>query len=371
MTELADIFQRYGPAYRSKFGERLLPSHRQAMRAIEQCRTQVLGGQVYQCDQCAETRYSYHSCRNRHCPKCQAHTGQQWLNNQRDLLLPVPYFMLTFTLPAQLRALTRRQQRLMVNLLFRASAAATQQLARNPRWLGGQIGLIGVLHTWSRDLVYHPHVHYLAPGGALTDQGQWRPARNFFLPVKALSILFRAKFRDALKKTALYDQIPAETWDQPWVVHAQPVGRALPALNYLARYLFRVALGNNRILKVNQDRVTFRTKTNDTGQGRTCTLAAEEFMRRFLQHVLPKGLVKVRYYGFLSPGQRHRLQQLRQCLAPVTSPPPAVQPLTSATSTPAVQGRSLCCPTCGQTMRWVQSLRPQGRCPPAATTWAA
>ena len=359
--ELADIFHRYGPAYRSKFGKRLLPSHRQAMRAIEQCRTQVMGGQVYQCHQCAETRYSYHSCRNRHCPKCQSNVGQQWLTKQRDLLLPVPYFMITFTLPAQLRALTRSNQRLMINLLFRTSAAAIQQLARNPRWLGGQIGLIGVLHTWSRELVYHPHVHYLAPGGALTDQGQWRPARNFFLPVKALSTLFRAKFRDALKKTALFDQVSPETWRQPWVVHTQPVGYALPALNYLARYLFRVALGNNRIVKVNHDRVTFRYKTNDTGQIRTRTLAAEEFIRRFLQHVLPKGLVKVRYYGFLSPGQRHRLQLLRQCLAPAATDQPPTP------SGPSPQARSLPCPTCGQPMHWVQSIPPRGRCPPTTS----
>ena len=180
--ELADIFRQYGPAYRQKYADQILPSHRQAMRAIEQCRTEALGGQVYTCPQCGETQYSYHSCRNRHCPKCQNDKAQEWLEAQQDLLLPVPYFMLTFTLPAALREVVRSHQSLLYNLLFRISAAATQHLAKDPRFVGGQIGLVGVLHTWGRNLAYHPHIHYLVPAGGLAANTQtWLPARQDFL----------------------------------------------------------------------------------------------------------------------------------------------------------------------------------------------
>jgi hypothetical protein len=165
--ELADIFRQYGPAYRQKYSDQILPSHRQAMRAIEQCRTEALGGQVYSCPTCGEVQYSYHSCRNRHCPKCQNDKAQEWLEAQQDLLLPVPYFMLTFTLPAALNEIVRSNQSLFYNLLFRVSAAATQHLAKDPRFVGGQIGMVGILHTWGRNLAYHPHIHYLVPAGGL------------------------------------------------------------------------------------------------------------------------------------------------------------------------------------------------------------
>ena len=212
--ELADIFREFGAAYRQKYADKLLPSHRQAMWAIEHCRTEILGGQVYGCVACQEFQYSYHSCRNRHCPKCQHEQTQAWLEVQKELLLPVPYFLLTFTLPAELRELARGNQRLIYALLFQASAQSTQKLAKDPRYIGGQIGLVGVLHTWTRNLIYHPHVHYLVPGGGLSADGQrWLPARyHFFLPVRALSKLFRAAFRCALQKTCLYDQVPQNVW---------------------------------------------------------------------------------------------------------------------------------------------------------------
>src|SRR5712692_7664061 len=174
MLELAEIFQRYGPAYRTKFADRMPPSHLAAMQAIERCRTEALGGHVYQCPACGDLEYSYHSCKNRHCPKCQHEAATHWLAQQRALLLPVPYFLVTFTLPEELRPLARSHQRLMYNVLFQTSAAALQTLALDPHYLGGQIGMVGVLHTWTRDLAYHPHVHYLVPGGALSPEGsQW------------------------------------------------------------------------------------------------------------------------------------------------------------------------------------------------------
>jgi len=321
--ELADIFRSYGRAYRQKYANQLLPSHQKAMRAIEQCRTEALGGQVYVCPECGDVQYSYHSCRNRHCPKCQNDKAQEWLQEQQDLLLPVPYFMLTFTLPAALCEIVRSNQSLLYNLLFRISAAATQHLAKDARFVGGQLGLVGILHTWGRNLAYHPHIHYLVPAGGLATDTQtlrssgqaWLPARqDFLLPVKALSKIFRGKFRQALRKIALFIQIPVKVWQQDWVVHCKPVGDGRTALKYLAPYVFRVAISNRRLVKLENDQVTFRYRTSDTGRLRLCTLSAEEFIHRFLQHVLPKGFVKVRYYGFFAPGCRLRLAELRQQL---------------------------------------------------------
>ncbi len=231
------------------------------MRAIEQCRTEALGGQVYACQQCGEVQYSYHSCRNRHCPKCQNDKAQEWLGAQQGLLLPEPYFMLTFTLPAALCEVVRSNQSLLNNLLFRISAAAAQHLAKDPRFVGGQIGLVGILHTWGRNLAYHPHIHYLLPAGGLAaDTQTWLPARqDFLLPVKALSKIFRGKFRQALQKTALFMQVPARVWQQEWVVHCKPVGNGRAALKYLAPYVFRVAISNRRLVSLENGWLHFAT----------------------------------------------------------------------------------------------------------------
>lgn len=360
---VAEIIRRYGAAYQAKYGARMLPSHRVAMTAIAQCRTEAMGGHVYYCDQCDEACYSYHSCQNRHCPKCQHQAGQDWLERQQDLLLPVPYFMVTFTLPAALRAVARSQQKLVYNLLFRTSAEALQQLARDQRFVGGQIGMVGVLHTWARDLSYHPHVHYLVPGGGLSADGQrWlRSGKQFLVHVKPLMKLFRAKFRTALQKTGLFAQVPDQVWRQSWVVHCQPVGRGQAALKYLAPYIFRVAISNNRIISAAQGQVTFRYRPATGRQYRLCTLPAEAFIRRFLQHVLPKGFVKVRYYGLFSPSQRQRLQQARGLLgdqATPSNPETNTDPIT-----PDEPDRSISCPKCQQPMRWLQRLKPQ-RGPP-------
>jgi hypothetical protein len=305
------------------------------MWAIEHCRTEALGGHVYHCPECDQHVYQYHSCRNRHCPKCQNEQAQHWLEQQRDLLLPVPYFMLTFTLPAPLRPVARSHQALLYDLLFRISASATQHLAADPRFIGGQLGLVGVLHTWGRTLTYHPHVHYLIPAGGLADDGYtWRPARDDFLvPVKALSGIFRARFRDALRSTELFDLVPAVVWEHDWVVHCKAVGTGETAFKYLAPYIFRVAISNSRLLKVEHDQVTFRYRATDSGQAKLCTLAVEEFIHRFLQHVLPKGFVKVRYYGFLSVAQRAQLTTLRQQLAPIMT-------VALSTSAPCVTDKS-------------------------------
>ena len=357
-VELAEVFRRYGPAYRLKYANRMPASHLQAMRAIEQCRTAALGGQVYYCPHCEQVQYSYHSCRNRHCPKCQHEKAQDWLEQQRELLLPVPYFLLTFTVPAGFHDMARAHQKLFYDLLFKTSAAATQQLAQEPRWLGGQLGLVGVLHTWGRNLAYHPHIHYLVPGGGVSMDGQsWLPARhNFLLPVRALSKVFRGKLQQALCGTDWYPRIPANVWQQAWVVHCEGVGSGLNALKYLAPYIFRVALSNNRIVKVEEDRVTFRYRDTKSAAEKRCSLGAEAFIHRFLQHVLPKGFVKVRYYGFFAPTQRARLASLRQHLTPLPAPTSSVETQPETDQPPA--SPKLRCPQCGQPMLFQRTLPP-------------
>jgi len=359
--ELADVFRRYGPAYRQKYAGRIPGNHLLAMRAVEQCRPPALGGQLYYCPTCDELQYSYHSCRNRHCPKCQNENAQAWLEKQQDLLLPVPYFLLTFTLPAGFNEVARSHQCLLYDLLFKTSAAAIQQLAQEPRWIGGQIGMVGVLHTWGRNLAYHPHLHYLVPAGGWNEAEQrWLPARpNFLLPVRALSRVFRGKLQRALRETDCYARIPAHVWQQEWVVHCEEVGSGLNALKYLAPYIFRVALSNNRLLKLENDRVTFRYRDTETGAEKCCSLAALDFIHRFLQHVLPHHFVKVRYYGFFAPTRRARLAVLRQSL-PLTSAsliPPADQAAPSPGSAPA-HPHSFLCPHCGQPMLFQHSLAP-------------
>ena len=257
--------------------------------------------------------------------------------------------MVTFTLPAQLRTLARRHQRAVYNLLFRSAASALQTLAADPRFIGGQIGMVGVLHTWGRDLSYHPHIHFLVPGGGLSADGQtWRPsAPNLLVHVKPLGVLFRGKFRQGLAKLGLSDALPAEIWSQKWVVHSQQVGRGQHALKYLAPYIFRVAISNNRIVSAAEGQVTFRYKPSGSSKMKRCTLPALEFLRRFLQHVLPKGFVKVRYYGLFAPGQRHRRQQARQLLAGEDGQPDVSAEENESQTEP--EGDKFC-PQCGQLM---------------------
>ena len=358
MLEVADIFRLHGPDYRARFGNRVLPSHRRAMQDIEQCRTASLGGQLYYCAQCAEQRYSYHSCKNRHCPKCQNEQANDWLAAQQSLLLPVTYFLVTFTLPAELRAVARSNQKTIYNLLFRASAAALLQLAQEPRFVGARLGMVGVLHTWTRQLLYHPHVHYLVTGGGLTAAGHWRSSRkDFLVPVKALSLIFRAKFRDQLKKSELFALVAAAVWRKHWVVHSEPVGSGAQAFQYLAPYIFRVALSNNRLRKLEQGHVTFSYKESATDQLRHCTLAAHEFIRRFLQHVLPPRFIKVRYYGLLSPAQRPRLLKARQLLSATTNI------LKPAVVKPAQPPKLFTCPHCHAPLTRLGPLTPRGRAP--------
>jgi Putative transposase/Transposase zinc-binding domain len=366
MIEVAAIFRLHGPDYRAQFASRMLPSHLRAMQDIEQCRTATLGGQLYFCTRCQEQRYSYHSCKNRHCPKCGNQQANEWLQQQQNLLLPIPYFMVTFTLPQELRPLARSNQKNIYNLLFRASSQALLKLAQDPRFVGGRLAMVGVLHTWTRQLIYHPHVHYLVTGGGLTAAGTWRSARpDFLLHEKPLALIFRAKLRDELKQTGLFPQVDRRVWKKDWVVDCEPVGNGTAAFKYLAPYIFRVAIGNQRILKLKDGQVTFKYKDSATAQIRFCTLSAEEFIRRFLQHVLPVRFVKVRYYGLLSPSHRHLLGQARQLLAANSKqpPPPGDNGPAPIPNQHSLRREPLRCPHCGNPLTLLGPLKPSARSP--------
>jgi len=367
MLEVADIFRLHGPAYRQQYATRLLPSHRRAMQDIEQCRTATLGGQLYFCTQCQAQRYSYHSCKNRHCPKCGNEQANQWLQAQQSLLLPIPYFFITFTLPQELRPLARSNQKLLYNLLFRAAAQALLKLAQDPRFIGGTLGMVAVLHTWTRQLLYHPHVHFIVTGGGFTATGRWRAARaDFLVHEKPLAIIFRAKLRDGLKQADLFPHVDPQVWKKDWVIDCEPVGNGAAAFKYLAPYIFRVALSNHRLLKLQDGLVTFKYKDSASKQIRCCTITAKEFIRRFLQHVLPPGFVKVRYYGLLSPSNRPRLTQARALLsANSTSPAATLQPAPDSAPLPlrCKTSAPLRCPHCGQPLILLAPLKPTARAP--------
>jgi len=357
MPELADIFRRHGPEYRSKFAGRMPPSHLKAMEDIQNCRTESMGGHVYLCDQCGGTRYSYHSCKNRHCPKCGNESADLWLKTQMTLLLQENYFLVTFTLPAGLRDLARSNQKSVYDLLFTASSEALKNLATDPKFLGGRIAMIGVLHTWGRDLSYHPHVHYIVPGGCLSPDDRWVPSgAKFFVPLRALSIIFRAKIRDGLEKLGLLDSVDPKIWKKPWVIHFKPVGDGEAALKYLAPYVYRVALSNNRIEHVTDTSITFRYRESDSGILRSMTLAPLEFIRRFLQHVLPNGFHKVRYYGLLSPSNRKNLGLLQKILSTDSVLEAILHSSESGTEQPQ-KPETILCPHCGSTMRLIKTIR--------------
>jgi hypothetical protein len=343
--ELGDIFRRHGPAYLGRFGASLSREQKKTLRAIAACRTAALGGHVEQCDQCGYRQISYCSCRNRHCPKCSARARAQWLAQRAAELLPVEYFHVVFTLPQLVAPLALQNQRLVYGILFRAVAETLLQIGADPRHLGARLGFLAVLHTWGQNLHHHPHLHCVVPGGGIApDQSRWIAGRRQFLfPVKVLSRLFRAKFIAYLQtafragKLGFHGELQSlgekrsfAAWlkrltKTEWVVYAKPpFGGPQQVLKYLARYTHRVAISNQRLVSLENGRVTFRWKNYArAGEPATMTLQAEEFIRRFLLHVLPNGFVKVRHFGFLANrGRQDNLRLCRQLLAASSSGPP-------------------------------------------------
>jgi hypothetical protein len=333
--EVADIVRRTGNSFWEQQQPHLAWPHRKVLDAIVRCRTAALGGHLDKCVSCGHQAISFNSCRNRHCPKCQGNARAKWLAARSAELLPVPYFHVVFTLPHSLSALVLQNKRLLYDLLYHTSAATMLELARDPKHLGADIGFLGVLHTWGQNLEHHPHVHYIVPAGGLApDSSRWiDSSRRFFLPVHALSRVFRGKFVAGLKQLVAEDKLQfrgslqhlaapgcfpsflRQLYQQDWVVYAKPpFGGAEHVLNYLARYTHRVAISNHRLVAFENDRVSFRWRDYaHGGKKKVMTVSAHEFLRRFLLHVLPGGLVRIRHFGLFA--NRRRSAALERCRA--------------------------------------------------------
>jgi Putative transposase/Transposase zinc-binding domain len=370
--EVAEVFREFTPAFLHKYGETLSPDQRRVLWDVARCRTAELGGHVEECDHCGHRQIAYNSCRNRHCPKCQAATRAQWLEERSAELLPVEYFQVVFTLPHEIGPLALQNQRRIYGMLFQAAAESLLTIAADPRHLGAQIGFLSVLHTWGQNLHLHPHVHCVVPGGGLSsDRSQWIACRpGFFLPVRVLGRLFRAKFlsflRDAydrrhisfhgqqqhLEEPARFRQLVETLKEKNWVVYAKPpFGGPEVVLKYLARYTHRVAISNYRLIAIEDGKVHFYWKDYaDGNQQKTMALDGVEFIRRFLLHVVPSGFMRIRHFGFLAHG--HRTEKLELCrrllnVEQTSDMEPAAQPATDqGTIKAAVPPNS--CPACNE-----------------------
>ena len=369
--EVADVFRRFGQAFRDQHGASLSAARRRAMAAIERCRTAALGGHVECCGDCGHQRIAYNSCRNRNCPKCQGLARAQWLEDRQAELLDVPYFHVVFTVPEAVATVAFQNQTVVYDVLFRAASETLHTIAADPKHLGAEIGFLAVLHTWGQNLLHHPHLHCLVPGGGIAPDGRrWISCRpGFFLPVRVLSRMFRGLFLHYLEKAfaagelnffsahrhlqepAAFRRHLAPAYANEWVVYAKrPFAGPAQVLDYVGRYTHRVAISNNRLVSLDGGEVRFRWKDyRDGNRQKTMTLEGGEFIRRFLIHVLPDGFHRIRYYGFL--GNSHRARKLARCrelleMAPTGS---AVdpQPADYRDRYAALTGRSLReCPHC-------------------------
>jgi Putative transposase/Transposase zinc-binding domain len=352
MTTLRDIFTAFAPEYLERYPN-LPTAHRQVISAIQQCRSGHYGHSLYQCSRCGEHHRVNHSCGNRHCPQCQQHKTQQWLSRHLDKQLPGPHFLLTFTVPETLRLFIRSHQRPAYQAMFHASAEALKRLATDARFIGTDLpGFTGVLHTWGRQLQYHPHIHYIVPGGGLSkDRTTWLSSRaNFFVPVKALSPLYRAIFKEDMRQVGLLEQVDPQAWTIPWNVHSQANHHGSSAFTYLAPYVFKVAISNRRLVALTDRTVTFTYRKVGSARLRTAQLDVMEFLRRFLQHVLPEGFMKVRHFGLLHASCTVPLTTIRLLMGqrhPHGGQPPRCTPL---------RPRAARCPTCGAPMHVIMRL---------------
>ena len=373
--EVADIIREYGERFIGTHRAWLTRQHLRVLRAIERCRTAALGGHLDRCDGCGRRAISFNSCRNRHCPKCLTSAREQWIANRRTELLPVGYSHVVFTLPHELAWLALHNKKVLYDLLFRASAATLLEVAADAKHLGAAIGFLSVLHTWGQNVLHHPHVHCVVPVGGLSpDRTQWvRPRYPFFLPVKVLSRVFRGKVVAGLRRAFALGTLafPGDLqrladdrafcaflrslFRTDWVVYAKPpFGGPEHVLQYLARYTHRVAISNHRIVDVADGTVTFRWKDYaHGGQSRLMTVTADEFLRRFFLHILPRGFVRIRFFGYLASRRRSRdLPICRRVLASSSAPPP---PMTSTVDQPQPSS-GWPCPGCGGPMRVIEHL---------------
>jgi hypothetical protein len=381
--EVADIFRRHGPAWRQANAGHVSLGQLKVMSAIENCRTAALGGHVARCDNetCGHTQIAYNSCRNRHCPKCQGAAAREWLAAREAELLPVPYFHVVFSLPAKIADIAYQNKAAIYDILFKASAETLMTIAADPKHLGARIGVLSVLHSWGSALTHHPHVHMIVPGGGIALDGErWIACRpGFFLPVRVLSRLFRRlvleKLADAHragellffgKHVALTDARDFAAYLAPlrnseWVVYSKrPFGGPEEVLRYLARYTHRVAISNRRLVSLDQKGVTFKWKDyRRDGPDRYAmmTLDTNEFIRRFLIHVLPQGFHRIRYYGLLtSPTRAKNIARIRALLAVPLLPVEAIKAATAKPEEP--KAPELVCPCCGSRMRIIETFLP-------------
>lgn len=356
MTTVSDIFRMYGDEYLTRFGEAMPAVHRRALDLLRACRTGELGTATWWCESCQTSHVTNGSCGNRHCPLCQHPKTERWVSRQLERLLPCPYFLVTFTVPQEIRSFIRSNQKLCYSAMFASAESALKKLGSEARYIGSrEMGFIGVLHTWGDLLQFHPHIHFLVPAGGVAKDGSWLKARTeFLMPVKALSKIYRAKFRDAMKAAEAYDAIPPCVWTKGWNTNIQSVGTGVNAVRYVGRYIFRVAISNSRIVSCVNRRVGFTYEGTD-GHTKTCSLDVIEFIRRFLQHVLPKGFVKVRHYGFLSHNSRRSIEEMRLRILEATGvqSEEAVDRVETDTAARAAPP----CPKCGKPMRLIMVNR--------------
>lgn len=321
MGKLGDIFSTHGSEYRRRFADRMSIDQLRAMHDIERCHTPAAGSALWRCSGCGHGHFTYQGCNNRHCPSCGRTSAAEWLQKQCALLLPgVTYHLITFTVPEELRSLIRSHPRELLDLLMRTSSSTLLDLCANTKWVGGVPGVTAVLHTWTRQGEYHPHVHFIVTGGGLNASGLWKPSHpKFLVPVPGLSPVFRARLRDALKEKhpELFTQVEPSIWNhkKKWVVHSEPVGSGEQAYRYLARYVYQVYLSESAILKYDDTRVTLRYRKSGTNEPRTLRLEPMEFLRRFLQHVLPSRFCKVRHYGLHHSSKRATIKLLQAAMS--------------------------------------------------------
>jgi hypothetical protein len=363
--EVADVFHAHQNRFLQRWGHVVSDQQRKALRDIGRCRTASLGTHLERCDRCDYETVAYDSCRNRHCPKCQSSARDRWLLKQASSLLPVPYAHVVFTVPEQLAPLALRNQRLFYNLLFRAASETLLEIAADPRHLGGRIGVLAVLHTWSQNLGHHPHLHCLVPAGGLAlDRSRWvRSRRNFFLPVRVLSRMFRGKLLAFLKQSYRHElgfsgmlaalsqprafhSLLSTLRNKEWVVYSKPpFGGPEHVLKYLARYTHRVAISNGRLLSLDNDQVRFRWRdSRHNNRSAVMALDAVEFIRRFLLHVLPAGFIKIRHFGLLA--NRNRRQALALCRIHLHATTPDISTLLTELTEPQKSALNRSCPQC-------------------------
>ena len=351
-----EVFARYWADYDALYGDRIPETHRRAAEAILACGTAELGGSLYRCEDCGLFHFAYHSCNHRNCPQCGHQAGLDWAEKQKNRLIPdIPYHFITFTVPESLRRVFRSNQELCYKLLFQCSAQALQEVAAIDRHLGGSLGFLGILHTWTRQLEYHPHIHYIVPQAGLTPDGGWVRAKDpeFFLPVRHLSVKMRILMQRALQAAdpALYASIPKAVWRENWYTYSKPVGSGEHVIEYLSRYVTRTALGKNAIIADDGKYVTISYIDSKTGEKKSLRLTGIEFIRRFLQHVLPKGFRRIRTYGWLSPAAHKRFNRIQAILD--WTPQKVDQ-----------EKRPILCKQCEGVLEWLFHWHP-GRGPPA------